>query len=438
MVLRLARENPRWGYQRIVGELAGIGQQVSATTVAKILRDAGVSPAGARAELNWREFLRANAASMIACDFFTVETLWLGRLYVLFFIELGSRRVHLAGCSANPDGQWTAQQARQLAWSLPDRPQPIRFLIRDRDSKFSRAFDDVFKSEGIEIIRTPFRAPNANAFAERWVGTVRRDCLDWLLIASRRQLERALRVYVEHYNTHRPHRALGLRPPAPTHLASTLPARVRPARSSDSNASAASSTNTPEQHDRRIYVPHGFGSRLLVATGRSGTPTAGGTVYAVDASGQVTQIGTYRGPGGADELAVAPARFGSVGGDALLTVDAGAGQGALVAMDPTGRSRAIIRLPYGLNPIAVLPDTFPRPPAGSPPAGLYVTNDEGHELYRLPTSQLAPFAGGVLVGAENSLRFWVVRPTRAAFAALPLRAGPPRGKVSLEGALFIG
>ena len=222
LVLRLARENPRWGYQRIVGELAGIGQRVSASTVAKLLRDAGVSPAGVRAELNWREFLRANAASMIACDFFTVETLCLGRLYVLFFIELGSRRVHLAGCSENPDGRWTTQQARQLAWSLPDRPQPIRFLIRDRDSKFSRAFDDVFKSEGIEIIRTPFHAPNANAFAERWVGTVRRDCLDWLLIASRRQLERVLRVYVEHYNTHRPHRALGLRPPAPTprlHLA---------------------------------------------------------------------------------------------------------------------------------------------------------------------------------------------------------------------------
>ena len=214
LVLRFARENPRWGYQRIVGELAGIGQRVSATTVAKILRDAGVSPAGVRAELNWREFLRTNAASMIACDFFTVETLWLGRLYVLF-IELGSRRVHLAGCSANPNGRWTTQQARQLAWSLPDRPRPDRFLIGDRDSKFSLPFDNVFKSEGVKIIRTPFRAPNANAFAERWVGTIRRDCLDWLLIANRRQLERVLRVYVEHYNTHRPHRALGLRPPAP-------------------------------------------------------------------------------------------------------------------------------------------------------------------------------------------------------------------------------
>jgi putative transposase len=185
LVLRLARENPRWGYRRIVGELAGLGQRVSATTVAKILRQAGLSPAGARAELSWREFLRAHAASIIACDFFTVETLFLGRLYVLFFIELGTRRVHLAGCSANPDGRWTAQQARQLAWSLPERPRPIRFLIHDRDSKFSQAFDDVFKSEGVEIIRTPFRAPNANAFAERWVGTIRRDCLDWLLEPAR-------------------------------------------------------------------------------------------------------------------------------------------------------------------------------------------------------------------------------------------------------------
>ena len=149
LVLRLAGENPRWGYQRIVGELAGIGERVSATTVAKILRQAGVSPAGARAELSWREFLRAHAASMIACDFFCVETLCLGRLYVLFFIELGTRRVHLAGCTPNPDGVWTVQQARQLAWSLPERSGPIRFLIHDRDSKFSQAFDDVFRSEGV-------------------------------------------------------------------------------------------------------------------------------------------------------------------------------------------------------------------------------------------------------------------------------------------------
>jgi len=218
LVLRLARENSRWGYERIVGELAGVDMRVSATTVAKILRQAGVFPAGARARVSWRDFLRAHADSIIACDFFTVETLWLGRFYVLFFIELSNRRVHFAGCTASPDGRWTAQQARQLAWSLSERATPARFLIHDRDSKFSRAFDEVFRSEGVEIIRTPFRAPQANAFAERWVGTVRRDCLDWLLISTRRQLERVLRVYIDHYNTHRPHRSLGLTPPIPGHL----------------------------------------------------------------------------------------------------------------------------------------------------------------------------------------------------------------------------
>jgi transposase InsO family protein len=213
LVLRLARENSRWGYQRIVGELAGVGVRVSATTVAKILQQAGVRPAGARVQLSWREFIRAHATSIIASDFFTVETLWLGRLYVLFFLELGSRRAHLVGCTPNPNGPWAVQQARQFAWSLCERTTAIRFLIHDRDSKFSRAFDDVFKNEGVEIIRTPFRSPQANAFAERWVGTVRRDCLDWLLIVSRRQLERVLLEYVEHYNTHRPHRALKLTPP---------------------------------------------------------------------------------------------------------------------------------------------------------------------------------------------------------------------------------
>ena len=180
----------------------------------------GQDPATGRRATNRRacraqlaRVLRAHAVSIIACDFFTVETLWLGRFYVLFFLELGTRRVHFAGCTANPDGGWAVQQARQFAWSLSERATPARFLIHDRDSKFSRAFDDVFKSEGIKIIRTPFRAPQANPFAERWVGTVRRDCLDWLLIVSRRQLERVLHAYIEHYNTHRPHRALKLTPP---------------------------------------------------------------------------------------------------------------------------------------------------------------------------------------------------------------------------------
>ena len=215
LVLRLARENPRWGYQRIAGELHGLGIAVSATTVREFLKKAGLGPAGERAGLSWREFLRAQAQSMLAVDFFTVETIWLQRLYVLFFIELDSRRVHLAGCTANPSGAWVAQQARQLGWGLGERPIPVRFLIRDRDSKFTRDFDTVFQSEGVEIVRTPVRAPKANAIAERFVRTIRAEFLDWLLILNRKHLERVLGVFVDHYNGHRPHRALNLTPPDP-------------------------------------------------------------------------------------------------------------------------------------------------------------------------------------------------------------------------------
>jgi putative transposase len=175
LVLRLARENPRWGYQRITGEMNGLGITVSATTVAKILRQAGLGPAGERGGLSWRAFLRAQAASMLAVNFFTVETTSLQRLYVLFFIELGSRRVHVAGCTANPTGAWATQRARQFAWTLQERRSSFRFLIRDRDSKFTRDFDAVFVSEGIEMIKTPVRAPKANAFAERFVRTVRAE-----------------------------------------------------------------------------------------------------------------------------------------------------------------------------------------------------------------------------------------------------------------------
>ena len=216
LVLRLARENPRWGYQRIAGEINGLGLKVSATTVRKILRQAGIGPAGERGGLSWRAFLRAQAQSMLAVDFLTVETISLQRLYVLFFIELGGRGVHLAGCTANPTGAWVTQQARQFVWMLNERPSPFRFLIRDRDSKFTRDFDAIFVSEGIEIIKTPVRAPKANAIAERFVRTVRAECLDWLLIMNRHHLERVLRVFADHYNTHRPHRSLNLTPPDPT------------------------------------------------------------------------------------------------------------------------------------------------------------------------------------------------------------------------------
>jgi hypothetical protein len=229
LVLRLARENPRWGYERIVGELKNLGIAVSPTTVRKILRDHGLGPAGRRGGTTWREFLRAQAAGALAVDFFTVETIALRRLYVLFFVELNSRRVHLAGVNARPSGKWMVQQARNLAWTLSERATPVRFLIHDRDSKFTRAFDEVFNGEGIRVIRTPVRAPRANAYAERWVGTIRRQCLDWILIRGRRHLEHVLGVYIDHYNAHRPHRGLELRPPSPLRPALKLATPTRQA-----------------------------------------------------------------------------------------------------------------------------------------------------------------------------------------------------------------
>jgi transposase InsO family protein len=211
LVLRLARENPRWGYPRIAGELLKLGWRVSPSTVRRILLAAGLEPAPRRSGPNWRQFLRQQAATMLACDFFTIETLSLRRFYVLFFIELESRRVHLAGCTTNPTGGWVTQQARYLSFTdLFDR---MRFLVHDRDSKFSGASDEVFRSEGIEVIHTPIRAPQANAYAERFVRTIRAECLDWLLILGRRHLERVLRTYLAHYNGERPHRALALHPP---------------------------------------------------------------------------------------------------------------------------------------------------------------------------------------------------------------------------------
>ena len=217
LVLRFARENPRWGYPRIAGELLKLGLRVSPSTVRRLLLAAGVEPAPRRAGPSWWDFLRHQAASMLACDFFTVETISLRRFYVLFFIELGSRRVHLAGCTTNPSGAWVTQQARNLGFTgLFER---MRFLIHDRDSKFTAAFDEVFRSEGIKVIHTPIRAPQANAYAERFVRSIRAECLDWLLILGRRHLERVSRVYTAHYNRERPHRGLALLPPEPANAA---------------------------------------------------------------------------------------------------------------------------------------------------------------------------------------------------------------------------
>ena len=213
LILRLARENSRWGCVRIQGELRKLGLRVGATTIRALLRREGLGPAPRRAGPSWSEFLRAQAEGILACDFFTVETAFLKTLYVLFFIEVGTRRVHLTGATRNPDAAWVTQQARNLCFDLDERETPVRILIRDRDSKFAGSFDEIFATEGAQVILTPIRSPKANAFAERFVETVRHECLDWILVLGRGHLDRILRTYAAHYNTARPHRGIELRVP---------------------------------------------------------------------------------------------------------------------------------------------------------------------------------------------------------------------------------
>jgi transposase InsO family protein len=208
LVLRLATENPTWGYRRIQGELATMGVRLAPSSVWEILRRHGVAPSPRRSGPTWSEFLQAQATTMLACDFFTVDTVLLRRLYVLFFIELDTRRIYFSGVTANPAGEWVVQQARNLTSDLAQRSQAAKFLVRDRDTKFTTSFDEVFRTEGIRIIKTPVRSPRANAFAERFVGTVRRECTDRLLIFGRTHLEQVLIEYAAHYNDHRPHRSL--------------------------------------------------------------------------------------------------------------------------------------------------------------------------------------------------------------------------------------
>ena len=173
LIVRLARENPRWGYQRIRGEALRLGVEVSASAIRTTLRRHGLDPVPRRTTTTWRAFLRQQAAGIVACDFFTVDTISLRRLYVLFFIELDTRRVHLAGVTAHPNGAWVTQQARNLLLALGEQERRLRFVLRDHDAKFSRSFDDVFCSEGAEVVLTPVQAPNANAHAERWIRTGR-------------------------------------------------------------------------------------------------------------------------------------------------------------------------------------------------------------------------------------------------------------------------
>jgi putative transposase len=213
LVLQMARENPTWGYRRIHGELVGLGHHVAASTVWTILKAAGIDPAPQRSGPTWRQFLTTQAHAILAIDFAHVDTVFLRRLDILVVIEHATRRVHIAGHTAHPTGAWVTQQARNLLMGLGDRADQFRFLIRDRDSKFTATFDAVFAGADIRIIRTPVRAPRANAIAERWIGTLRRECLDHLLITGPRHLAGVLQEYTDHYNSHRPHRTLHQHPP---------------------------------------------------------------------------------------------------------------------------------------------------------------------------------------------------------------------------------
>ena len=214
LIVRLGRENRSWGCVRIQGELAKLGIRVGATTVRRVLRRAGLGPAPRRGQ-GWAEFLRSQAAGILAIDFFAVDTVRLSQLYVLFAIELKSRVVHVLGVTRHPDAPWAIQVARNLVGEFGGRGCSFKFLVRDRDSKFTAAFDEVFSSEGTRVVKCPVRSPRANAFAERWVGTARRECTDHLLILGRRHLEAVLRGYVAHYNCERPHRGLQPIPPSP-------------------------------------------------------------------------------------------------------------------------------------------------------------------------------------------------------------------------------
>jgi len=210
LVLRLAAENGRWGYSRIHGELRKLGHASSRSAVRAVLKRHHVAPSPLRGRRDdtWRAFLRRHRAQLLTCDFFTVETVFLKTVYVRFFLEIGTRRVHVAGCTAHPTTAWVTQQARQVCWSLQDREQPPRFLIRDRDAKLAPTFDAVFASEGVAIVRTPFRAPNANAYAERWVRSARAECLDHLLIVNEAHLRRVFTDYAAFFNQARPHQGL--------------------------------------------------------------------------------------------------------------------------------------------------------------------------------------------------------------------------------------
>jgi putative transposase len=214
LVIRMATENPTWGHRRVQGELVKLGHRIASSTVWQILHAAGIDPAPRRTGPTWNQFLTAQAHSILAADFVHVDTVLLRRIYALIIIEHGTRRVHLAGIAANPDGAWMTQAARNFLMDLDQLTASMKFLIRDRAGQFTGSFDAVFTAAGVRILASPPQAPRANAICERIIGTLRREVFDRLLIVNEHHLRQVLIEYLRHYNTARPHRSLGQLAPA--------------------------------------------------------------------------------------------------------------------------------------------------------------------------------------------------------------------------------